>query len=141
MSKHKSKFLGFLFALFSGPISFLYVRKWKKALLLSAMLLIPFVNVVVYIYSIFAIISNVKQFNRDVHSHARFGIVVCRCQNYNRPGSKFCSSCGSKLVKPCGECSRLVEKSEKYCEHCGHSFGRVGKLKFPLRKWFHLQNN
>ena len=141
MSKQKSRFIGFMLAIFSGPISFLYVRKWKKTLLLLALLLIPFVNVVVYIYSIFGIIADIKIYNRDVQSHVRFGTVVCACQNYNRPGCKFCSSCGTKLVKSCNECSHLVGKNEKYCDNCGHAFGRIGKMKFSLRKWIHLHNN
>ena len=136
MAKLKSRFIGLMLALFSGPLSFLYVGKWKKTLLLFALLLIPFVNLIVYLYCIFAIIPDVKQRNRDVQGMARFGFVVCSCQNYNRPGLKFCSSCGTKLVKSCGECSHVVQKSEKYCSHCGHAFGRFAKRKFALRKLF-----
>ena len=134
MPKLKNKFVGLLLALFSGPLSFMYVRKWKKALLLTALMLIPFVNVIVYIYCIFASVSNVKQHNRDVQGIARFGFVVCSCQNYNRPGFKFCSSCGTKLVKSCNECKNAIGKSEKYCSHCGYAFGRLAKQKLALRK-------
>ena len=136
MPKLKSKFVGLLLALFSGPLSFLYVRKWKKALLLFALLLIQFVNVVVYIFCIFAIVSDVKQHNRDVQGIARFGFVVCRCMNYNRPGFKFCSSCGTKLVKTCDECGTSIGKSEKYCNRCGYAFGRIAKRKLALKRLF-----
>ena len=136
MPKLKSKFVGLLLTLFSGPLSFLYVRKWKKGLLLFALLLIPFVNVIVYIYCIFAIVSKVKQYNRDVQGIARFGFVVCRCLNYNRPGFKFCSSCGTKLVKTCIDCGYSIGKSEKYCNRCGYAFGRIAKRKLALKRLF-----
>ena len=134
MPKQKSKFIGFMLALFSGPICFFYVRKRKKALMLFPLLLVPFVNVVVYLYSIFAIVSEVRQHNRDVQGIARFGFAVCSCQNYSRPGCKFCSSCGTKLVKSCNECNHLVGKNERYCDNCGHAFGRLGKMKFSIKK-------
>lgn len=138
MPKLKSRFIGLVLAIFTGPLSFTYVRKWKKALLLIALLLIPFVNIIVYLYCLFAIVSDVKQHNRDVQGIARFGFVVCRCQNYNRPGFKFCSSCGTKLVKACNECGHLINKNEKYCNHCGYAFKRFGKHKFALRKLISL---
>ena len=134
MAKLKSRFIGLMLALFSGPLSFLYVGKWKKTLLLFALLLIPFVNLIVYLYCIFAVIPDVKQRNRDVQGMARFGFVVCSCQNYNRPRLKFCSNCGTKLVKPCSNCKNLIGKNEKYCSHCGNAFGIITKRKLELRK-------
>ena len=134
MPKLKSRFFGLLLAVFSGPISFLYVRKWKKALMLTVLLLIPFVNVIVYLYCLFAIVSDVKHHNRDVQGIARFGFVVCRCQNYNRPNFKFCSSCGTKLVKACNECGHVIQKCERYCSHCGYAFSRIARKIPALRK-------
>jgi len=134
MSKLKSRFIGFVLALFSGPLSFLYVRKWKKALLLFALLFIPFANVVAYLYCLFAIVSDVKQHNRDVQGMARFGFVVCRCQHYNRPGCKFCSNCGAKLVKACDGCKQNIGKDERYCNNCGYAFGSLAKKRLAIRK-------
>lgn len=134
MAKRKSKFIGFLLAIFTGPLSFLYVRKRKKALLCFALLFVPFVNVVVYLFTLFGIVSDVKEYNKDVNGSARFGFVVCQCQSLNRPGCKFCSNCGAKLVKACDECSGTVGINEKYCRNCGNAFSRFSALKFSMRK-------
>ncbi|MBI2657754.1 zinc ribbon domain-containing protein [Candidatus Woesearchaeota archaeon] len=138
VAKRKSKFIGFLFAIFSGPISFLYVRKRRKALVLSALLFVPYINICIYIYSLFGIVGDVKQFNSDVGGNARFGFVVCACQNLVRVGCKFCSSCGAKLVKSCSACNASIEKDGKFCSSCGHAFENIGIIKNSLKKRFWL---
>ena len=134
MPKRKSKFIGFLLALFAGPLCFLYIGKWKKALLLFSLLWIPFLNAAIYIYCVFAIIPNVKRCNGDIYDNVRFGIVVCECQSQNKTGSKFCSNCGSKLVKACDGCKQSAGKNEKYCGNCGHAFTRMAKQKLAIKK-------
>jgi len=134
MPKRKSRFIGLILALFTGPLSFLYVRRWRRALLLFPFIWIPFLNAAIYLYTLFAIISNVNRCNRDIYDNVRFGIVVCRCQSQNKSGSIFCSNCGLKLVKTCKECNAVIEKNEKYCNSCGNAFGRIAKRKLALRK-------
>ncbi len=134
MAKRKSKFIGFLFAIFSGPISFLYVRKRKKTLILTALLFVPFINICVYFYSLFGIIGDVKQFNSDVGGNARFGFVVCMCQNLVRLGCKFCSHCGAKLVKACSSCKASIGKDEKFCSNCGHALADIAIIKSTAKK-------
>ena len=135
MPKRKSKFIGFMLVLFGGPICFLYIRKWKKSLVLIALMLVPFINIIVYLYCLFAISSNVKRYNGDLYDNVRFGIVVCGCQSQNKPHSKFCTNCGLKLVKTCNECNMVVEKKERYCSHCGNAFTKIAKRRIALRKW------
>ena len=134
MPKRKSRFIGFALALFTGPLSFLYIKRWRKSLLLFPFLWLPYVNVAIYIYCVFSIASNVSRYNRDIYDNARYGIVVCRCQSQNKPYRKFCSNCGTKLVKACDECGHVIDKNERYCSHCGHAFSRIAKRILALRK-------
>lgn len=46
--------------------------------------------------------------------------TVCpSCQAVNPAGSKFCTSCGSKLQKECPNCHQSVELTTKFCPNCG----------------------
>lgn len=71
-------------------------------------------------------------------SRAKHMVEHCMCQSQNKSGSKFCSNCGSKLVKTCDGCEHYVERNEKYCNNCGNAFSRIGKRKLVLRKLFAL---
>jgi len=45
-----------------------------------------------------------------------------RCSNCgaeNRPGSKFCSECGTGLARTCPSCSSPVRPEAKFCDECG----------------------
>ena len=45
-----------------------------------------------------------------------------RCSNCgaeNRPGSKFCSECGTALARTCPSCSTAVRPDAKFCDECG----------------------
>ena len=45
-----------------------------------------------------------------------------RCSNCgaeNRPGSKFCSECGTGLARTCPSCSTPVRPEAKFCDECG----------------------
>ncbi len=45
-----------------------------------------------------------------------------RCSNCgaeNRPGSKFCSECGTALARTCPSCSTPVRPEAKFCDECG----------------------
>ena len=122
MPKQKSKLIGFLLAVFTGPVSYLYVRKWKKTLLLLPLLLVPYVNIFVYLITLFAIVSDVKYYNRDKFNEARYGLVVCKCGAQNKSGSRFCVDCGFKLTKDCKKCSSYVLIDKNYCNYFGYGF-------------------
>ncbi|MEW5804966.1 MAG: zinc ribbon domain-containing protein [bacterium] len=63
----------------------------------------------------------------------RFGadaIMCSKCGSPNRPGDKFCSSCGSAIVtnvisegKSCPTCGASLKEDAKFCVKCG---GKVG---------------
>ncbi len=138
MPKRKSRFIGFLLPLFTGPLCFIYIGKWKKGLVLFPFLWVPFVNAAVYLYSLFAISSNVKRYNSDIYDNVRFGIVVCGCQSQNKSGSRFCSNCGLKLVKACDECNHFIGIDERYCNNCGHAFTKMARRKIAIKKMISL---
>ena len=134
MPKRKSKLIGFLLAIFAGPVSFLYVGKWKKTLLLFPLLLVPYLNAIIYLFTLFAIVSDVKTYNLDAFDDLRYGIVGCRCGSRSKSGSKFCSNCGTKLVKTCKACKHDAGKNERYCHNCGNVFEDMVKGKFLSKK-------
>jgi class 3 adenylate cyclase/tetratricopeptide (TPR) repeat protein len=46
--------------------------------------------------------------------------VIClSCGTENRPGRKFCSSCGSGLALGCPNCGAPFEPGERFCGECG----------------------
>jgi len=48
--------------------------------------------------------------------------VKClKCGFENKPGKKFCTECGAKLILKCPECNSEIEETEKFCGECGHS--------------------
>jgi class 3 adenylate cyclase/tetratricopeptide (TPR) repeat protein len=44
-----------------------------------------------------------------------------QCDFDNKPGKKFCTECGTKLVLKCPECGSEIEGAEKFCGECGHN--------------------
>lgn len=46
--------------------------------------------------------------------------IICKnCKTSNSIGTKFCSSCGSKLMKQCPQCGADVQDGVKFCTDCG----------------------
>jgi class 3 adenylate cyclase/tetratricopeptide (TPR) repeat protein len=46
--------------------------------------------------------------------------VTCpACGTENRPGRKFCSSCGSPLARACPACGAANEPDDRFCGECG----------------------
>jgi class 3 adenylate cyclase/tetratricopeptide (TPR) repeat protein len=49
--------------------------------------------------------------------------MTCRtCGTENRPGRKFCSSCGSPLALSCPACGAANEPDDRFCGECGAPF-------------------
>ncbi|MDP3765416.1 MAG: hypothetical protein Q8R04_02795 [Nanoarchaeota archaeon] len=134
MSKEKSRLFGFMLAAFTGPISYIYVNKWKKTLWLLPLMFVPYINAAVYVLILFGIISDVKKYNRNIFSEVRYGIVVCKCGSHNKAYSKFCSDCGFKLTKKCDNCDMQVLNDKCYCNHCGHAFDNLIKKNVKKKK-------
>lgn len=52
------------------------------------------------------------------------GIACKKCGGMNEAGSKFCGSCGDKLVTAqveCHACGTFVDEHAKFCSNCGQS--------------------
>ncbi len=50
------------------------------------------------------------------------GTIVCQsCQRINKPGSKFCTKCGTLLVtrQLCRQCGAPLRQGKKFCAKCG----------------------
>ena len=45
--------------------------------------------------------------------------IICRCGEENEQGSKFCSKCGSPLIKTCPNCHNEIETNDNFCNKCG----------------------
>ncbi|MBP2046533.1 zinc ribbon domain-containing protein [Methanobacterium aggregans] len=50
--------------------------------------------------------------------------IICpKCGNYNSESAKFCTGCGSTLVKNdhlyCSECGAINSLNAKFCQECG----------------------
>jgi predicted amidophosphoribosyltransferase len=41
------------------------------------------------------------------------------CGAENRPGRKFCSSCGAPLARACPSCGAANEPGDRFCGECG----------------------
>ena len=134
MAKNKSGFVGFLLAVFTGPFSFLYIGKWKKTLLFLPFLFIPYLNIIAYFIILFSITKDVKRHNKEKYDEVRHGLAVCKCGNYNKAESRFCSSCGAKLTKVCKSCKSDISKAQPYCNFCGFGFQEQIKKRIVVRK-------
>ncbi len=134
MTKNKSKLLAFLLAIFTGPLSYLYIGKWKKTLIFLPLMLIPYINILAYLIIIFDVRKEVKNFNRENYDETRFGLLVCKCGVQNRNGSNFCSSCGSFLTKICKSCRASINKDHPFCSVCGTGFDEQIKKGIVRKK-------
>jgi class 3 adenylate cyclase/tetratricopeptide (TPR) repeat protein len=50
-------------------------------------------------------------------------MTCASCGTENRPGRKFCSSCGAPLAVNCASCGAPNEPGEKFCGECGSPLG------------------
>ena len=61
-----------------------------------------------------------------------------RCQTENPEGKKFCSQCGTKLLKVCPQCGAQIVPGDKFCGECGQILstpqGSPTPKSFP-EKW------
>jgi class 3 adenylate cyclase/tetratricopeptide (TPR) repeat protein len=46
-------------------------------------------------------------------------MVCTNCGAENAPGGKFCSECGSPLVRACPSCGSAIQPGAKFCSECG----------------------
>jgi len=46
-------------------------------------------------------------------------VECAQCGAENRPGRKFCSSCGAGLAITCGNCGALNDAADRFCGECG----------------------
>jgi hypothetical protein len=116
MAKYKSKIIGFILAFFTGPFSFLYLKKWKKTLAFSALMFIPKFNILVYSTILLLILFDVSRYNKRLKEYLRNGIIYCECGSYNKRGSRFCDHCGMPVTIPCKSCG--TSRNDKYCYFC-----------------------
>jgi class 3 adenylate cyclase len=55
--------------------------------------------------------------------------MICgTCGTENRPGRKFCASCGSPLALGCPACGAPNEAGERFCGECGSALPQAGAL-------------
>src|SRR6476646_4310010 len=48
--------------------------------------------------------------------------MICQaCGTENRPGRRFCRSCGSALAASCPVCGTPAEAGDRFCGSCGSS--------------------
>jgi len=134
MAKYKSSFVGFLLAVFTGPLSFLYIGKWKKTLLFLPLIFIPFLNIIIYIIILFSIVKEVRNYNKEKFAEVRYNLIVCKCSAQNKAGSRFCSNCGKKLTKLCKSCKADISKAQPFCNFCGFGFQEQIKRKVVRKK-------
>lgn len=46
--------------------------------------------------------------------------MICpKCGHECAKGSTFCSKCGTRLVRKCKNCQRILKDDERYCPDCG----------------------
>ena len=41
------------------------------------------------------------------------------CGSDNRPGARFCASCGTPLAFACPACGTPARNGARFCDHCG----------------------
>ncbi len=65
---------------------------------------------------------------------SRSSNVTCpSCGAENRPGSKFCSECGTALARTCPNCSTALRPDAKFCDECGAQVGGTAGAQQPAR--------
>lgn len=61
-------------------------------------------------------------FGENLSTENKKKVKMATCPNCNeriKEGSKFCPSCGQKLVAVCSKCGKEVEQGAKFCTECG----------------------
>src|ERR1700731_707704 len=58
---------------------------------------------------------------REISSVRRTGSsVACpQCGADNRPGSRFCKGCGTRLAQACAACGSPLDAAARFCDQCG----------------------
>src|SRR5262245_16972070 len=49
--------------------------------------------------------------------------LCANCQAENRPGARFCRSCGATLASACPSCGAATEPGQAFCDECGTPLG------------------
>ncbi len=58
--------------------------------------------------------------------------MICpTCATENKPGRKFCSSCGAGLATACPSCGAATEPGERFCGECGTPLPGFGATQSP----------
>jgi class 3 adenylate cyclase/tetratricopeptide (TPR) repeat protein len=61
--------------------------------------------------------------------------VICSsCGTENRPGRKFCASCGVGLALGCPACGAPNEAGERFCGDCGSALPESGAVAAPVAR-------
>src|SRR5204862_3573547 len=50
------------------------------------------------------------------------------CGTENRPGRKFCGSCGSRLAAVCPSCGAANDAGDRFCGECGTALAPDGPV-------------
>ena len=59
-------------------------------------------------------------------------MICSNCGTENRPGRKFCSSCGVSLAVICAACGAANDAGDRFCGDCGAALGAaVGSVPAP----------
>ncbi len=134
MAAYKSAFAGALLAIFLGPLSYLYVGKWKKTLLLIPLMFIPIFNILVYLYIFASMILEVRRYNQKAFRRINYGVIPCTCGSESKAGSKYCRDCGKLMLKDCPSCKASVPANDYYCTICGKPFKDKVQRKKIIQK-------
>src|SRR6185369_12646806 len=68
---------------------------------------------------------------RRSHRTRLSGVICSNCRTENRPGRKFCMSCGSGLALGCPNCGAPFEAGERFCGECGTALPGSGAAAAP----------
>ncbi|MBI2763375.1 MAG: AAA family ATPase [Chloroflexi bacterium] len=58
-------------------------------------------------------------------------MICATCGTENRPGRKFCASCGAALALGCPSCGALNVAGERFCGECGKALSDAGGAATP----------
>jgi class 3 adenylate cyclase/tetratricopeptide (TPR) repeat protein len=56
-------------------------------------------------------------------------MICASCGTENRPGRKFCSSCGAPLALVCEGCGAANEPGDAFCGECGRALTAIGRTE------------
>lgn len=123
-----------LLAIFTGPFSYLYVKKYKKMLVCLTLMFVPYLNYFVVLFIALTIHKDVKKNNIKNFNETKFGLITCKCGNQNKRESQYCAECGHSLTKECGSCYANVNEHAVYCNYCGFEFEKITRKKHIRKK-------